>query len=226
MPSPRHTFLFADLAGFTALTEAHGDEDAADLVGGFCRDVRDLLAEHGAEEVKALGDALMLHVREPDRAVELGLRVVGELGARSGFPVVRVGMHTGAAVERGGDWFGATVNLAARVSALSGGGEVLITEAVRLAAGAMPGVELRSRGVEKLRNMREPVHLYTALRDDGVGPLTPHIDPVCRMAVDPETSAGSLMFADVRHHFCSLACARAFADAPSSYAPPSARPRA
>ena len=135
-------------------------------------------------------------------------------------------MHTGAAVERGGDWFGATVNLAARVSALSGGGEVLITEAVRLAAGAMPGVELRSRGVEKLRNMREPVHLYTALRDDGVGPLTPHIDPVCRMAVDPETSAGSLMFADVRHHFCSLACARAFADAPSSYAPSSARPRA
>ncbi len=225
MPSPHHTFLFADLAGYTALTEAHGDEDAADLVAGFCRDVRDLLPEHGAEEVKALGDALMLRVRAPDQAVELGLRVVGELGARSGFPVVRVGMHTGPAVERQGDWFGATVNLAARVSALSAGGEVLITDAVREAAGALLGVQLRSRGVEQLRNVREPVQLYLALREGAVDPTAPNIDPVCRMAVDPEGSAGSLVFAGVRHHFCSLACARAFAKSPGTYVSPNSRAR-
>jgi adenylate cyclase len=52
------TFLFADLSGFTALTEAHGDEQAADLTGGFCVAVRGLLAEHQAHEVKAIGDAL------------------------------------------------------------------------------------------------------------------------------------------------------------------------
>ena len=179
--------------------------------------MRGLLAEYGAEEVKALGDALMLRVRAPDRAVELGLRLVGELGARSGFPVIRVGMHTGPAVEREGDWFGATVNLAARVSALSGGGEVLITEAVRKAAGALPGIELRAHGVEQLRNVREPVQLYAALREGSVARVEPHIDPVCRMAVDPESSAGWLGFAGIRHHFCSLACARAFADSPSAY---------
>jgi class 3 adenylate cyclase len=54
------TFLFADLSGFTALTEAHGDEQAADLVGGFCVAVRQLLAAHQAQEVKTIGDALML----------------------------------------------------------------------------------------------------------------------------------------------------------------------
>jgi adenylate cyclase len=49
------TFVFADLSGFTALTEAHGDEQAADLVGGFCAAVRRLLAAHQAQEVRASG---------------------------------------------------------------------------------------------------------------------------------------------------------------------------
>lgn len=115
------TFLFADLSGFTALTEAHGDEQAADLVGGFCAAVRRLLAEHQAHEVKAIGDALMLRAGDAAAAIRLGLRIVHDVGAQHGFPLVRVGMHTGLAVERDGDWFGTTVNLAARVSAAASG---------------------------------------------------------------------------------------------------------
>ena len=115
------TFLFADLAGFTALTEAHGDDQAADLVGGFCAAVRELLAAHQAREVKAIGDALMLRAVDAAAAIRLGLCIVHDVGAQHGFPLVRVGMHTGPAVERDGDWFGATVNLAARVSAAASG---------------------------------------------------------------------------------------------------------
>ena len=63
------TFLFADLSGFTALTEAHGDEQAADLVGGFCVAVRRLLAEHQAQEVKTIGDALMLRAGDAAAAI-------------------------------------------------------------------------------------------------------------------------------------------------------------
>jgi adenylate cyclase len=109
------TFLFADLSGFTALTEAHGDEQAADLVGGFCVAVRQLLAAHQAQEVKTIGDALMLRTSDAAAAIRLGLCIVHDVGAQHGFPLVRVGMHTGSAVERDGDWFGTTVNLAARV---------------------------------------------------------------------------------------------------------------
>jgi len=111
-----HTFLFADLAGFTALTEAHGDEEAADLAAEFFDCVRDLLPEYGGEEVKTIGDAVMLRCERPDAAVELGLRIVDEVRKRDHFPVVRVGMHTGPATERSNDWFGAAVNVAARVS--------------------------------------------------------------------------------------------------------------
>jgi class 3 adenylate cyclase len=94
------TFLFADLSGFTALTEAHGDEQAADLVGGFCVAVRQLLAAHQAQEVKTIGDALMLRTADAAAAIRLGLCIVHDVGARHGFPLVRVGMHTGPAPRR------------------------------------------------------------------------------------------------------------------------------
>jgi class 3 adenylate cyclase len=94
-----------------------GRAGAADLVGGFCVAVRQLLAEHQAHEVKAIGDALMIRAGDAAAAIRLGLCIVHDVGAQHGIRLVRVGMHTGPAVERAGDWFGATVNLAARLSA-------------------------------------------------------------------------------------------------------------
>ena len=128
------TFLFADLAGFTALTEAHGDEDAAELVADYFKAVRALLSEH-TEEIKVIGDELMLRCDQAVGAVKLSLAIVHDVGAQHGFPSVRAGLHTGPAVERQGDWFGATVNLAARIAGLARGGEILVSEATKGAAG-------------------------------------------------------------------------------------------
>src|SRR6266511_4460424 len=153
--SRTQTFLFADLAGFTALTEAHGDEEAAELAADFCDCLRELLPDHGADEVKTLGDAMMIRVEEPDQAIELGLRIVEELGTRPQFPVVRVGMHTGAAVKRGGDWFGSTVNLAARIAAAAGGNDVLLSEATRKAAGESLDLDLDRRGERRFKNVSQ-----------------------------------------------------------------------
>jgi adenylate cyclase len=212
------TFLFADLSGFTALTEAHGDEQAADLVGGFCVAVRRLLAAHHAHEVKTIGDALMLRTGDAAAAIRLGLCIVLDVGAQHGFPLVRVGMHTGPAVERGGDWFGATVNLAARISAAASGGDALLTAATRAAAGEVEGVELRERGRWTFRNVTEPVQVYAAVRQGARSPAGLPIDPVCRMAVDPWHSAGRLTHKGVEYCFCSLGCAGAFAQHPATYA--------
>jgi adenylate cyclase len=211
------TFLFADLSGFTALTEAHGDEQAADLVGGFCGSVRRLLAEHQAQEVKTIGDALMLRSGDAAAAIRLGLCIVLDVGAQHGFPLVRVGMHTGPAVERGGDWFGSTVNLAARVSAAASGGEALLTAATRDAAGQLVGTELRERGRWTFRNVTEPVQVYAAVRQGTRSSAGLPIDPVCRMAVDPWHSAGRLIHEGVEYCFCSLGCAGAFAQYPARY---------
>jgi class 3 adenylate cyclase/YHS domain-containing protein len=213
---PVRTFLFADLAGFTALTEAHGDEEAAGRVDEFEAVVGELVARCHGETVKTIGDAVMLHVHEPAEAVHLGLAIVRTLGERSRFPVVRVGIHTGTAVARAGDWLGSGVNVAARVTGAASGDEVLFTETTRELAGPLDGVEVEARGSVRLRNVPEPVRLFRArARHDGHAGLP--IDPVCRMAVADEHCAGRLVYEGVEYCFCSLDCVASFARDPSAH---------
>jgi class 3 adenylate cyclase/YHS domain-containing protein len=216
--SPAATFLFADIAGFTALTEAHGDEQAAQLVADFCAAVNAELDSFGGTHVKSIGDALMVRVGQPADAVRLGLRIVHDLMPGHGAPAVRVGLHHGPYVERDGDYFGAAVNLAARVSGQAVGGEVLLTADTAALAPDLDGVLYEPRGRQPLRNVREPVELFAAVR---VGQDTTRrlaIDPVCRMAVEPDHAAGRLMYEGTAYFFCTLACAGTFAQRPEAFA--------
>jgi class 3 adenylate cyclase len=212
-----HTFLFADLAGFTAMTEAMGDESAADVAADFCKELERIAPDFGAEVIKAIGDAVMVRVEDAAASVRLSVHVADQVGDRHNFPTVRVGMHTGGAIEREGDWFGSAVNLAARVSAEASGRDVLLTEATRDAAGQIEGVEIHDRGRRSLRNVSESVSLYSAVREGGRRESGLPVDPVCRMAVDPQHSAGQLAHAGSEYHFCSLECAAKFATDPERY---------
>jgi adenylate cyclase len=164
MAGSRHTFLFTDLVGFTALAASQGDDRAADVALEFYDRVRPLLRHRGAEEIKAIGDALMLRCDEPGAAVRLGLDIVDVLDAVEGFPAVRVGIYTGPAVSRAGDWYGTTVNVAARLCAAAAGGEVLVGEATAEAAGRLKGAALGERRLHWLKNVTEPIgaHLATS----------------------------------------------------------------
>ena len=124
--------------------------------------------------------------------------------------------NTGPAIQRGGDWFGAAVNLAARVSAAAGGNEVLLTQATRQAAGEPSGVDLERHGEQQFKNVREPVTLYRALHRGEESEGLP-VDPVCRMAVATDAAAGRLRYQGRDYHFCSLKCAGAFAASPGQY---------
>lgn len=213
----RHTFIFADLAGYTALTEAHGDEQAADVAAEFCAAVRPLLPDYGGEEVKAIGDALLIRVTAPGPAIHLASRLAGELGASHRSLGVRVGMHTGTAVQRGGDWFGAAVNLAARVADVAAAGEVVMSAATReAAAGDVSEEQLRSRGPREFKNVSEPVELFVLELDPAGGRSLP-IDPVCRMAVAPDRCEHHLVHAGAGYHFCSAACEASFSAHPERY---------
>jgi adenylate cyclase len=213
----RATFLFADIAGFTALTEVHGDEQAARVVADFCGAVMRELPAFGATHVKTIGDALMLRVADPAQAVLLGLRIALDLLRGHRAPAVRVGLHHGPAIERDGDYFGAAVNLAARVSAAATGGEVLLTGQTAALARNIEGVRYEFRGCSALRNIRDPVELVAAVREGQTRELRFAIDPVCRMAVDPEYAAGRLVIDDAVYFFCSLACAGEFARQPERF---------
>jgi adenylate cyclase len=212
----RQTFIFVDLAGYTALTEAHGDEHAADAVAAFCAAVRARLDDYDAEEIKAIGDALLIRVPDAAKAVRLAARVVRDFGRHQALGV-RVGMHTGTAVQRDGDWFGAAVNLAARVADAARSGEVLMTAATREAAGdALLAGQIRSRGPVVFRNISEPVEIAALVLDDPGTQRLP-VDPVCRMAVDPTRSHERTVYRGIAYHFCSTTCHEAFTRDPRRY---------
>ncbi len=209
------TFVFADLAGFTALTETHGDAEALEIVTTFVARVRALLPAYGGEEIKTIGDEVMIRVEDPVQALRLGLRIVHELAA-PGSPPVRVGMHSGPAIARDGDWFGGTVNLASRVAGAAKAGEVLLTEGTSRQAGRPAGLELEERGTRYLRHLPEPVPVYRA-HDTSVPDRDLEIDPVCRMAVDPGAAGGSRPRRGITYYFCSPECQELFEADPRRY---------
>jgi adenylate cyclase len=219
-----HTFVFADLAGFTALTEAHGDATGAEMAGAFIRSVRALLPDAGCEVVKTIGDEVMVRMSEVDEAIELGRRVVAEL-ARDRSPPVRVGIHSGAAIQVENDWYGASVNLASRIANAARPGEVLVSQATRDLASPGLAQQLTPRGSRLFKNIPDRVHVFSAAIAGGPGHEL-EIDPVCRMAVD-RAQADSVSERHGRsYYFCSPACAGAFRAEPRRYIARSPRARA
>lgn len=157
-------FLFADLVGFTAYTEAHGDEAAADLAASFSEHVDRANAGHGAVDVKTMGDGCMVYVPDAACAASLGVEIVEAVGPDRGLPDVRVGIDAGPAVQRGDDWFGMTVNRAARLVDRAAVGTVLITDAARALAVCGSDIEFKSEGNLRLRGLSTDVEVYRAAR--------------------------------------------------------------
>ena len=214
------TFAFVDMAGFTALTEAQGDEDAADLATMFAEITRAALAP-GDRLVKTIGDAVL--ITSPNAAAGLTLveRLLTEAASEPRLPTLRAGLHHGDAVERDGDVFGAAVNLAARVAAEAHAAEVLGTEPIAEAAREL-GIPVVDIGEVALKNVRRTTFLYSMALMLGVTD-TP-IDPVCRTHVDRRAAAGRLRYIDREYWFCSLTCAAAFASNPEWHRNESMRP--
>jgi len=176
--------------------------------------VRTLLPAHDAQEIKTLGDAILLGVDDGARAVDLATRILMDRSARHGTLGVRIGIHTGTAIRRGDDWFGSGVNLAARVADLAQAGEVLLTEATRQRLG--PDAPLHDRGPHTLKNVPRPVGISTLDLDmHRLDPLP--LDPVCHMAVDPARAAARQTVGGIEYVLCSERCAQAFAADPSAY---------
>ena len=153
---------FLDLVGYTRLTEERGDQVAAELAEALAILVNRSAREHGGVPVKWLGDGVMVWFREPARAVLAAMDLVERL-PQAGLPAAHVGVAAGPVVVQGGDYFGRTVNLAARIAAYASAGRVLVSE--RVAEAAPPeGVTFVELGQVQLDGIAQPVRLLEARR--------------------------------------------------------------
>jgi class 3 adenylate cyclase len=154
------TFVFADLVGYTVLTERCGDEAAMRVAREFRRVMSLLSDQHGACHVKSMGDGAMIWVPDATQAVALAERTLVEVGTRADLLPVRVGAHTGPAVMHEGDWYGSAVNVAARLAGAAQPNEALVSDSTHAAAGAGVWRALRRRDVVGLRGVESPIGVW------------------------------------------------------------------
>jgi class 3 adenylate cyclase/tetratricopeptide (TPR) repeat protein len=149
------TFLFTDLVGSTALIDRLGD-DAADSVRRDHFDVlRKAVDEAGGEEVKNLGDGLMVSFASPVAA--LSCAVAMQRALADGDLRIRVGVHAGEPAHEGDDYFGTPVVVAKRLCDRAEGGQILATELLAGLVGSRGGFEFLPRGRLALKGLSEPV---------------------------------------------------------------------
>lgn len=214
MTSGIWTFAFVDLAGFTSVAEAHGDEEAALQATAFYDMTRSSLVG-STRLVKQIGDAVMLVADQASDAVATARTLMDAAAGETTLPLLRGGIHTGTAVESSGrssiDYLGTGVNLAARVAASAAGHQLLLTGAVATALG--PEWTLRSLGPMRFRNIALPVEIFELALSSPEG----EIDPVCKMRIGPGAVIASLRHCERDYVFCSLQCVAAFAAHPDRY---------
>jgi adenylate cyclase len=152
----RVAIAFADLAGYTRLTEELGEEEALELVERFVAAVEDSLPDD-ARVIKTIGDEVMIVGTD---ASALADWAVGFQALATERPLPRIGLHVGLALYRDGDYYGRAVNLASRVGARAAGGEVLVTREVVQAAGRH--LAFQHIGEVKLKGFDEATELFLA----------------------------------------------------------------
>jgi adenylate cyclase len=153
---------FLDLAGYTALAEERGDEAAAALAADLAGVVHEASQTQGCRPVKWLGDGVMFHFSDASVAIRSGLDLIEKTEKAVNVPA-RMGIDAGAVVVQEGDYFGRTVNIAARIADYARPHEVLVSEAARSDCG-VDGVEFELIGDVPLKGLSKAVRLHKAVR--------------------------------------------------------------
>ena len=163
-PQPKQppAIAFLDLTGYTALAEERGDEAAAELAADLAGVVQETALGHGGRPVKWLGDGVMFHFNDSAGAVRSGLELIEQTERAMSVPA-RIGINAGAVIVQEGDYFGRTVNIAARIADYARPHEVLVSEEARQSA-ADVGVSFELIGDVPLKGVARAVRLHRATR--------------------------------------------------------------
>ena len=163
-PHPRQppAIAFLDLTGYTALAEERGDQAAAELAADLAGVVQEAAQAHGGRPVKWLGDGVMFHFTDPGRAILGGLELVEQTERAVSVPA-RIGINAGTVIAQEGDYFGRTVNIAARIADYARPREVLVSEEAKGGA-RLAEVEFELIGDVPLKGVSRSVRLHKAVR--------------------------------------------------------------
>lgn len=157
------TVLYTDVESSTERTVKQGDEAARRAIRSHQEIIRKAIAAHSGSEIDSSGDSFLVTFHSARSAVACALKIQESLEA-TGEVRVRIGLNAGDALKDDDRIFGATINGAARISALAKGGEIFASEVVRQLAGRTAEVRFKDRGLHTLKGFPENWRLYAVTR--------------------------------------------------------------
>lgn len=208
-------FLIADLSGYTALTEAHGNISAAYIVTRYMEIVEEAL-EPGVRFVERVGDEALIAAADAAGILKTAIRLRGSLEQEPLFPTFHAGIHAGSVLEMDGRYIGKALNLASRLASHARGKQILCTKQVVSRAGNVGNIEFRALGPTYFKNIVNPVEIFEVIGGQRKAQAN-LLDPVCRMQVKPDIASARLPFEGKTYSFCSFECAKLFVNHPERY---------
>ena len=188
-------FLIADVRSYTRFTEERGDEAAGMLAARFSEITRDVVDRSGGSVVEFRGDEALAEFDSARAAIRAAMQLQRRLAdatfSDASLPLpTGIGLDAGEAVPLAGGYRGAALNLAARLCAMAGAGEILASHEVVHLAGTVAGLTYEERGSVEVKNLTQPVRVVRVVPEDD--------DPADRFATFGTPSAGETAPAKLR----------------------------
>lgn len=152
------TLVFTDIVNSTALAESMGDNTWTETVREHESAIRRITTSGGGRVVKLLGDGSMLAFGSARGAVRAAIEI--QASTQRGPFAVRIGAHTGDVIRTGSDFFGTTVNKAARIAATAGAGEIMVSSTTAEMIGSMEGIRVEDVGLVALKGLSGSHHVF------------------------------------------------------------------
>jgi len=194
-PAGLHTFLIADVRGYTRFTQQHGDEAAAALAATFAAIAREVVTAHGGRVIELRGDEALAVFSSVRQALRAALAIQARCAREADVPLhVGIGLDVGEAIPVEGGYRGGALNLAARLCSLAGPGDVFASEGVIHTARTMEGLVYLERGEVQLKGLPEPVRVIQIVPEGAVPTDLPrftiHVTRACNLPAQPTTFIG------------------------------------
>jgi class 3 adenylate cyclase len=159
------TICFTDIEGYTSLSHRMHEQEVDELVQEHNRIVRACIKKYNGYEVKTLGDGFMIAFASPCDGLLCALNTQCEIALWNAGNIhrriwVRIGLHSGSVISAEGDYAGAAVNAAARISALAAGGQVYVSEALKILCDSQVAITFIGLGSRSLKGFQHGFNLY------------------------------------------------------------------
>jgi adenylate cyclase len=208
------SFLIADLAGYTSLTETHGDLSAANLISRYIEIVQESLKDN-TTLVNKIGDEILLTSSNTKSVLITAINLLVKTENEPNFPSIHIGLHTGKVIKRAGQYYGNTLNLTSRICSYSRAGQILCSQEIVKAVENTGTYNFLKLGDVQFKNVTKSVAVYEIIINSKRKSLS--IDPVCKMQVDINDPPAKIPYKNKTYFFCSYECSKKFIKNPEDF---------